>query len=102
MRSRTTPSNRDEVSFGNNIVDSNRHVGKRVAVCRVKGLEPLWSVQIRSETMNDGVSRKHFVDGRYAALVPDLIKPPAKQCFVFARHRFLLLRLVRSPYGSGF
>src|SRR5262249_28109715 len=83
VRARTAPANRDEVSFGKDVIKSNSDVREGITVSRMERLEIFRSVHIGSQTMHKTMACEHLVDRVCAALVPRLPQPTGEPapCF---------------------
>src|SRR5580698_9998006 len=89
MLHRYSPANRHAVTLGQDVLDIHVKVRESSAEGTMDGLKTLRPEQNRVrvwKTVGLTVLVEHLVDGRFALLVPDLLKPALQEKFVCLRH----------------
>jgi hypothetical protein len=79
------PANRDPLTLCDNVLQVNVEIGKGSTEGAMDGLEALGPYKNRvrfGKAMGFAELAEHFVDRRFAFLVPDLLKPSPQQKFV--------------------
>jgi hypothetical protein len=82
----------DPVAFRDGVFDSYVKIGKRGPEITGKGLELRWAVDHSvafTQAKYRGAGSKQLVYRVFPALVPDFLKPPMNNCFVFCAHWLL-------------
>ena len=100
----TVPPSHRQIAFGNDILNRHVDVRQRSAHLTVVGLESLHTLDFvsvrRLQAVAMNIVVRHFVDGRFAALIPDFFKPAVQDRHTAPQTDSSWVNSGRLPCGS--